>query len=148
MRLLALATAAPYRHAGLLAKIVTTLDVLSGGRAMLAIGAGDNEDEAEGLGLSYPSLGERFELLEDTVQACLRMWDGETGDQRPFLGKHLRMDRPLNVPQSLSRPHPPILIRWRWRGTHTAIGRPLCRRLQHSSFARTSAKTRGAQPPL
>jgi F420-dependent oxidoreductase-like protein len=109
-RLLALATAASYRHAGLLAKTVTTLDVLSGGRAMLGIGAGDYPEEAEGLGLPYPSTGERFELLEETVQACLRMWEGKQGDERPFHGKHVQLERPLNVPQSLSRPHPPILI--------------------------------------
>jgi F420-dependent oxidoreductase-like protein len=109
-RLLTLATAVPYRHAGLLAKIVTTLDVLSGGRAMLGIGAGDYPEEAAGLGLPYPSLGERFGLLEETAQACLRMWEGEQGDQRPFRGQHVTLERPLNVPQSLSRPHPPILI--------------------------------------
>ncbi|HEV8636824.1 MAG TPA: TIGR03560 family F420-dependent LLM class oxidoreductase [Chloroflexota bacterium] len=110
VRLLTLATAVPYRPAGLLAKIVTTLDVLSGGRAMLGIGAGDYAEEAEGLGLPFPPLGERFELLEETIQACLRTWAGEQGDQRPFRGKHVQMERPLNVPQSLSRPHPPILI--------------------------------------
>jgi F420-dependent oxidoreductase-like protein len=110
VRLLALATAASYRHAGLLAKMVTTLDVLSGGRAMLGIGAGDYAEEALGLGLPFPPLGERFELLEETVQACLRMWAGVRGDERPFRGEHVRMERPLNVPQSLSRPHPPILI--------------------------------------
>src|SRR6266508_1314455 len=110
VRLLTLATAVSYRHAGLLAKLVTTLDVLSGGRAMLGIGAGDYPEEAEGLGLPYPSTRERFELLEETVQACLRMWDGEQGDERPFHGKHFRMERALNVPQALSRPHPPILI--------------------------------------
>ncbi len=110
VRLLALATAASYRHAGLLAKIVTTLDVLSGGRAMLGIGAGDYPEEAHGLGLPFPSLGERFDLLEETVQACLRMWEGEQGDERPFRGRYIRLERPLNVPQSLSRPHPPILI--------------------------------------
>jgi F420-dependent oxidoreductase-like protein len=110
VRLLALATAASYRHAGLLAKGVTTLDVLSGGRAMLCIGAGDYPEEAAGLGLPYPALGERFELLEETIQACLRMWAGEHGDDRPFHGKHVQMERPLNVPQSLSRPHPPIVI--------------------------------------
>jgi F420-dependent oxidoreductase-like protein len=110
VRLLALATAVPYRHAGLLGKAVTTLDVLSGGRAMLGIGAGDYPEEAAGLGLPYPPTGERFELLEETVRACLRMWHGEQGDERPFHGRHVRMERPLNVPQSLSRPHPPILI--------------------------------------
>jgi F420-dependent oxidoreductase-like protein len=110
VRLMTLATAVSYRHAGMLAKIVTTLDVLSGGRAMLGIGAGDYAEEAAGLGLPFPAVGQRFELLEETVQACLRMWEGERGDERPFHGKHVRMERPLNVPQSLSRPHPPILI--------------------------------------
>ena len=110
VRLLTLATAVPYRPAGLLAKTVTTLDVLSGGRAMLGIGSGDYAEEAAGLGLPFPPTAQRFELLEETVQACLRMWHGERGDERPFRGKHVRMERPLNVPQSLSRPHPPILI--------------------------------------
>jgi len=110
VRLLALATAVSYRHAGLLAKMVTTLDVLSGGRAMLGIGAGDYPEEAHGLGLPFPSMGERFDLLEETVQACLRMWEGDHGADEPFIGKHVRVERPLNVPQSLSRPHPPILI--------------------------------------
>jgi F420-dependent oxidoreductase-like protein len=110
VRLMTLATAASYRQAGLLAKMVTTLDVLSGGRAMLGIGAGDYPEEAEGLGLPFPSLRERFALLKETVQACLRMWDGEQGDGRPFHGIYVRMERPLNLPQSLTRPHPPILI--------------------------------------
>jgi len=110
VRLMTLATAASYRPAGLLAKMVTTLDVLSGGRAMLGIGAGDYPEEASGLGVPYPSQPERFSLLEETVQACLRMWEGEYGDERPFAGEHVRMERPLNLPQSLSRPHPPILI--------------------------------------
>ena len=110
VRLLTLATAASYRHAGLLGKMVTTLDVLSGGRMMLGIGAGDYPEEATGLGLPFPSMGERFEILDETVQACLRMWEGEQDSERPFHGKHVRMERPLNLPQSLSRPHPPILI--------------------------------------
>lgn len=110
VRLVALATAASYRPPGLLAKMVTTLDVLSGGRAMLGIGAGDYEEEAVGLGLSYPSLRERFEILEETLQVCLRMWDGERGDEQPFEGRHAHLGRALNVPQSLARPHPPILV--------------------------------------
>ena len=111
VRLLAMATAASYRPAGLLAKIVTTLDVLSGGRAMLGIGAGDYAEEAGGLGLPFPErLGERFDLLEETVQGCLAMWEGEQGSERPFDGERVRMARPLNLPQSLSRPHPPIMI--------------------------------------
>jgi len=111
VRLLALATAASYRPPGLLAKMVTTLDVLSGGRAMLGIGSGDYPEEASGLGLPFPErAGDRFDLLEETVQACLAMWEGERGSEQPLSGKHVHMDRPLNLPQSLSRPHPPILI--------------------------------------
>jgi len=110
VRLMALATAVPYRHAGLLAKMVTTLDVLSGGRVMLGLGAGDYEEEARGLGLPFPPLRERYELLEETVQVCLKMWAGAQGDGEPFAGRHVRLERALNVPQSLSRPHPPILI--------------------------------------
>ena len=110
-RLLAMATAASYRPAGLLAKIVTTLDVLSGGRAMLGIGSGDYADEARGLGLPFPdTAGERFDLLEETIRACLEMWEGERGSERAFEGAHVQLDRALNLPQSLSRPHPPILI--------------------------------------
>jgi alkanesulfonate monooxygenase SsuD/methylene tetrahydromethanopterin reductase-like flavin-dependent oxidoreductase (luciferase family) len=111
VRLLALATAAPYRRAGLLAKIVTTLDVLSGGRAMLGIGSGDYAEEADGLGLPFPSsAGERFDLLEETIRACLEMWEGDHGSDRRLDGEHVRLGRALNLPQSLSRPHPPILI--------------------------------------
>lgn len=110
VRLLSLATVASYRPAGLLAKMVTTLDVLSGGRAMLGIGAGDYPEEAAGLGLSFPSLGERFDILEEAVQVCLLMWAGEHGSDGSFRGTHVQIGRALNLPQSLSRPHPPILI--------------------------------------
>jgi F420-dependent oxidoreductase-like protein len=110
VRLLTLATCAAYRPPGLLGKMVTTLDVLSGGRMMLGIGAGDYAQEAAGLGLPFPPTGERFDILEETIHACLRMWQGEQGADQPFYGKHVRMERPLNLPQSLSRPHPPILI--------------------------------------
>ena len=111
VRLLALATAASYRPPGLLAKIVTTLDVLSGGRAMLGIGSGDYEEEALGLGLPFPPVaGDRFDPLKETVQVCLEMWSGERGSERAFEGKHAHLGRALNLPQSLSRPHPPILI--------------------------------------
>ena len=109
-RLIALATAASYRPAGLLAKTVTTLDVMSGGRAMLGIGAGDYPEEADGLGLSFPSLGERFDIVEETIQVCLAMWEGEHGRDQAVSGEHVRLGRALNVPQTLSRPHPPILI--------------------------------------
>jgi F420-dependent oxidoreductase-like protein len=102
-----LVTGVVYREPGLLAKAVTTLDVLSGGRAALGIGAAWNEDEALGLGLSFPPLAERFERLEETLRICLQMW---SGSQEPFEGQHYRLARTLNSPQSLRRPHPPILI--------------------------------------
>lgn len=107
VKLLTVVTAVVYRDPGLLAKAVTTLDVLSGGRAMLGIGAAWNEEEARGLGLFFPSTAERFERLEEALQICLQMWSGNDG---PFEGKHYHLSRTLNSPQSLSRPHPPILI--------------------------------------
>jgi F420-dependent oxidoreductase-like protein len=100
-------TGVHYRHPGLLGKIVTTLDVLSGGRAWLGIGAGWNEDESRGLGVLFPPLTERFERLDETLQIVLQMW---RGDEQPFHGLHYELARPLNSPQSLSRPHPRILI--------------------------------------
>jgi F420-dependent oxidoreductase-like protein len=108
--LLALATPVSYRSPGMLAKTVTTLDVLSGGRAWLGLGVGDYEAEARGLGIPYPSATERYELLEETVQLCLQMWSGEHGDDQPFDGKQVQMERALNLPQSMTRPHPPIMI--------------------------------------
>ncbi|HMK96498.1 MAG TPA: LLM class F420-dependent oxidoreductase [Acidimicrobiales bacterium] len=105
--LMTMVTGVVYRSPGLLAKMVTTLDVLSGGRAWLGIGAAWNEDEARGLGLFFPPLFERFERLEEALQICLQMWAGE---DRPFEGRHYHLARTLNGPQSLSRPHPPILI--------------------------------------
>jgi F420-dependent oxidoreductase-like protein len=107
IELLAWVTAVVYREPGLLAKAVTTLDVLSGGRAWLGIGAAWNEQEAHGLGLLFPPLAERFERLEEALQICLQMWSDDDG---PYEGRHYRLERTLNSPQSLSRPHPPILI--------------------------------------
>jgi F420-dependent oxidoreductase-like protein len=105
--LVTLVTGAVYRQPGLLAKIVTTLDVLSGGRAWLGIGAAWNEEESRGLGIPFPPVAERFERLEETLQICLQMW---RGDQTPYTGKHYQLERPLNSPQALSRPHPSIMI--------------------------------------
>ncbi len=102
-----LVTGVTYRHPGVLVKTVTTLDVLSGGRAWLGIGAAWNEEEHVGLGVPYPPLGERFERLEETLQVAVQMW---RGDERSYAGRHYQLARPLNVPQSLTRPHPPILI--------------------------------------
>jgi F420-dependent oxidoreductase-like protein len=109
-RLGTMVTGAVYRYPGVLAKTVTTLDVLSGGRAWLGIGAAWNEAESRGLGIPFPPIAERFERLEETLQICLAMWEGKRGSEKPIAGKHFQPQRPLNVPQSLSRPHPPILI--------------------------------------
>ena len=109
-RLTAMVSGVHFRHPGVLAKTVTTLDVLSGGRAALGIGAGHYEEETRGLGIPFPPLAERFEMLEEALQICLKMWSGERGDEIPFEGRHYRLERPLNLPQSLSRPHPPIMI--------------------------------------
>ena len=100
-------TGVTYRHPGLLIKTATTLDVLSGGRAYLGIGAAWNEEEHRGLGVPFPPLGERFERLEETLKLAHQMWQD---DDAPFAGTHYQLDRPLNHPQSMSRPHPPILI--------------------------------------
>ena len=103
VRLHALVTAVVYREPGLLAKMVTTLDVLSGGRAGLGIGAAWNEDESLGLGLPFPPLKERFERLEEALRICDQMWSG--GDA-PFAGEHYQLARTLNVPASVStRPY-------------------------------------------
>ncbi len=107
IQLLTLVTGVVYREPGLLAKMVTTLDVLSGGRAWLGIGAAWNAEESEGLGLPFPPTAERFERLEEALQICLQMWSGRDGR---FDGKHYHLGRTLNVPAALSRPHPPILI--------------------------------------
>ena len=107
IELLAWVTAAIYRAPGLLAKQVTTLDVLSGGRAWLGIGAGWNEEESLGLGLPFPGTSERFERLEEALQIFLQMCSEDDG---PYRGTHYTLERTLNSPQSLQRPHPPILI--------------------------------------
>jgi len=106
-KLLTLVTGVVYRHPGILAKIVTTLDVLSGGRAWLGVGAAWNEEESRGLGIPFPPVAERFERLEETLQICLQMW---RDDQTPYHGRHYQLERPLNHPQPLSVPHPPIMI--------------------------------------
>jgi F420-dependent oxidoreductase-like protein len=106
-RLLTLVTGVVYRHPGILGKMVTTLDVLSGGRAWLGIGAAWNEEESRGLGIPFPPVAERFERLEETLQICLQMW---RGDESPYQGRHYQLDRPLNHPAALTTPHPPIMI--------------------------------------
>jgi F420-dependent oxidoreductase-like protein len=112
-----LVTSVAYRHPGVLVKTVTTLDVLTGGRMIFGVGAGapwnitpagpGTTFEAEGLGIPFPSLAERFERLEELLQIAHQMW---RGDERPYQGQHYQLVRPLNSPNSLQRPHPPILI--------------------------------------
>jgi F420-dependent oxidoreductase-like protein len=106
-RLGALVTSVVYRHPGHLLKIVSDLDVLSGGRATLGIGAAWYQREALGLGLPFPPVKERFERLEETLQIFKQVW---SGDLRPYNGKYYQLAEPINNPQPLTRPHPPILI--------------------------------------
>jgi len=103
---------ATYRHPGALVKQVTTLDVLSGGRAIFGVGAGWFEEEHRALGIPFPARAERFERLEETVRIALQMWtdEGKYDRAKPFRGRHYELERTLNVPQALQRPHPPILI--------------------------------------
>jgi F420-dependent oxidoreductase-like protein len=107
MTLGVLVTGVMYRHPGLLAKIVTTLDVLSGGRARLGIGASWYEREQRGLGVPVVPVAERFERLEETLQICLQMWSDDNG---PYQGRHYQLAETLCVPTPISRPHPPILV--------------------------------------
>ena len=99
-----------YRLPALWAKAATTLDVLSGGRGCLGIGAAWNEDESHGLGFPMPPLGVRFEMLEETLRICHEMWAGEHGSEASFDGRHYQATRLLNSPQAISKPHPKILI--------------------------------------
>jgi len=107
LRLGVLVTGVMYRHPGLLAKVVTTLDVLSAGRAQLGIGASWYEREQVGLGVPVVPVSERFERLEETLQICLQMWSDDNG---PYDGTHYQLAETLCVPAPLSRPRPPILI--------------------------------------
>jgi F420-dependent oxidoreductase-like protein len=100
-------TGVTYRYPGILVKTASTLDVLSHGRAYFGIGAAWNEQEHRGLGVPFPPLAERFERLEETLQIAHQMWQG---DEKPFHGKHYTLERPLNSPQSVQKPHPPLLI--------------------------------------
>jgi alkanesulfonate monooxygenase SsuD/methylene tetrahydromethanopterin reductase-like flavin-dependent oxidoreductase (luciferase family) len=116
IRLGTLVTSVAYRHPGVLIKTVTALDVMSGGRVIFGVGAGapfnvqpggPGTFEAEGLGIPFPSLAERFERLEETLQIAHQMW---SGDDKPYQGRHYQMARPLNSPNSVQRPHPPIMV--------------------------------------
>ena len=107
VRLGAMVSPVTFRAPALLVKIVTTLDVLSGGRAWLGLGAGYQQEEAASMGLPLPPVGERFEYLQDTVRLADRMWRGDT---TPFHGSRTRLERPVCYPPPVTRPRPPILI--------------------------------------
>ena len=117
IRLGTLVTSVAYRHPGVLVKTVTTLDVLSGGRMYFGVGAGApfNPEpqgpgtawETEGLGIPFPPLANRFEMLEEALQVAHQMW---SGDETPFQGRHYQLARPMNSPNSVQRPRPPILV--------------------------------------
>ena len=107
IRLGTLVTGVIYRYPGILIKTVTTLDVLSGGRAYFGVGTGWYEHEAKALGVPFPPLKERFDRLEETVQIALQMWSGKI---QSYDGKHYHLAQTLNVPQLLTKPHPPIMI--------------------------------------
>jgi F420-dependent oxidoreductase-like protein len=102
-----LVTGVVYRHPGVLIKTVTTLDVLSGGRAYFGVGTGWYEREARGLGLPFPKIQYRYEILEETLQIAKQMWSGK---RDPYNGKHHQLAEPISSPQPLSKPHPKILI--------------------------------------
>jgi F420-dependent oxidoreductase-like protein len=106
-RLGTMVTGVTFRPPALLVKAVTTLDVLSGGRAWLGLGAGYHGEEAEAMGLPLPPAAERFERLEETLRIAARMW---AGDETPFAGTHYRLQRPAGSPRSVQRPHPPVLV--------------------------------------
>ncbi len=102
-----LVTGVTYRHPGLLAKTVTTLDVLSGGRAFLGIGAAWYEREHHALGVPFPPVAERFERLEEALQICIQMWSEDEG---PYEGKHYQLAETINRPRAIRTPRPPIMI--------------------------------------
>ncbi|NYH52235.1 F420-dependent oxidoreductase-like protein [Nocardiopsis arvandica] len=103
----ALVTGAVYREPGVLAKQVSTLDTLSGGRAGLGVGAAWYADEAHGLGIPFPPTAERFERLEEAIQICLQMWSDDEGS---YQGRHYKLDRTLDSPRNLSDPHPYLMV--------------------------------------
>lgn len=107
VRLGTMVSAATFRSPAMLIKAVTTLDVLSGGRAWLGLGAGYQQDEAAAMGLALPPVGERFAALTDIVELARQMW---AGDDSPFDGRTMRAERPVGSPLPATRPHPPILI--------------------------------------
>ncbi len=103
----AMVTGVTYRNPAFLAKVVTTLDVVSSGRAILGIGAAWNEEESRAYGYDWPSTAERFERLEDALQICRAMF---TQPRSTFQGKRLHIDGAYNDPQPVQPGGPKILI--------------------------------------
>ena len=122
-----LVTGVVYRHPGILIKTVTTLDILSGGRAYLGIGAAWNRHEADGLGVPFPPVGERFRRLEETLQIAKQMWSENNG---PYNGTYYQLAETLCNPQPLSQPHPPILIGGGGEQENPSAGGQVCGCLQ------------------
>ena len=122
-----LVTGVTYRHPGLLAKIVTTLDVLSGGRAQLGLGAAWYEREHRALGVPFPPISERFERLEETLQICQQMWSDNDG---PYLGRHYQLAETICSPRPIQRPAPKILVGGSGERKTLRLVAALCRRLQ------------------
>ena len=142
-----LVTGVTYRHPGLLAKIATTLDVLSGGRAMLGIGAAWYDREHAGLGVPFPSTSERFERLEEALQICRQMWSDDDG---PYDGQALPAGRDRLRPTAPARRRTPGADRWQRRAQDPAPGREVRRRLQplRRRAGRGGPQDRGARPAL
>jgi len=111
VRLGTLVSGVHYRQPGFLIKQVTNVDVLSGGRAYFGVGAGWYEQESKGLGFPFPPLATRFEWLEETLQIAHQMWaPNQPKDVKPYEGQHFQLAEPINSPQPLSKPHPPIMV--------------------------------------
>jgi alkanesulfonate monooxygenase SsuD/methylene tetrahydromethanopterin reductase-like flavin-dependent oxidoreductase (luciferase family) len=136
-----LVTGLTYRHPGLLAKIVSTLDVLSGGRPCSA-SAPRGYEEHRALGVPFSPLAERFERLEETVQIVQQMWSDDVG---PYAGKHHQLGATINSPQPLRRPHPPIMIGGGWGDDDPPAGRQVRRRKQPLRRTQSRAGRGGGQ---
>ena len=135
-----------YRHPGLLAKTITTLDVLSEGRAELGLGAAWYEREHLGLGVPFPPLRERYERLEETLQICFQMWSDDNG---PYEGTHYQLAETLCSPQPVSSPRPRVLIGGGGERKTLRLVATLCRRLQHHRGRRDRHPQGGRPaPPL
>ena len=134
-------TGVTYRHPGLLAKIATTLDVLSEGRSFFGLGAAWYEREHLALGVPYPDMSERFERLEEALQIILQMWSDDEG---PYNGKHYQLAETISVPQPIQKPAPADRHRGRRREEDPPPGRQVRRRLQPQRHGRRRGRPQAA----